>query len=70
MLNYTRLAAVKFDYQGKLFIRVFYQEGNYIKETYYDEINGWYIKAGDVVANDAKEDSPIAATFLEGGKQV
>ncbi|KAI3317183.1 hypothetical protein HD806DRAFT_515680 [Xylariaceae sp. AK1471] len=70
MFDYTRLAAVHYGYQGKQFIRVYYQDGGLVKESCYDDANGWYTTTNDVVAKEAKEGSPVAVTTLNEGKQT
>jgi hypothetical protein len=66
----TRLAATQFTDQGNTYIRVYYQDENYIKESCYDSANGWYIKKDGVVAGNAKKNSPIASTSWADGKEV
>lgn len=70
MLDFTGLAAVQFSDGGKLFLRVFYQDGCLVKESCYDTENGWYTMPGDIVANDARLNSPIGATNWQGGKET
>jgi hypothetical protein len=70
MLDYTRLAAMEYFDQDKKFIRVYYQDGNYIKESCYDNEEGWYTMPNDIVATGVRDKTPIAATNWHTGRQV
>lgn len=70
MLKNTRLATILFTDQEGSHIRVYYQDKNFIKESRYDHKTGWYTTGYDIIAEDAGEKTPIAATFWADGKEV
>jgi len=70
MLDFTDLAAVQFSENGTFFLRVYYQDGCLVKESCYDSQNGWYTMPDDIVAKDARVNTPIGATNWQEGKQV
>jgi len=72
-MDFTRLKAVSYDdpdRAGKKIIRVYYQVNSQIRESYFDDDNGWYVRGGDVVATNAKPRSPISATIHLDGKMT
>ncbi|KAI3323685.1 hypothetical protein HD806DRAFT_534808 [Xylariaceae sp. AK1471] len=70
MLSHTRLAAVGFDDDQNKY-RVFYQDsGLLLKESCFDESKGWYVRENCIVANDAKELTPLAAVSWASGHEV
>lgn len=72
-MDFSKLAAIAYndpDRAGQKLIRVFYQVGKTIRESFYDSENGWYVRGENIVANNAKTRSPIAATTQSGGKKV
>jgi hypothetical protein len=68
MLDFTDLAAVQFSENGTFFLRVYYQDGCLVKESCYDSQNGWYTMPDDIVANDARVNTPIGSNELAGGE--
>jgi hypothetical protein len=67
----SNLAAVSFTWQQTTFIRVFYQDANsVIRESSFDDKNGWYVTPHTVVTADAEQNSPLAVITSEDGKQV
>ncbi|KAI9860288.1 MAG: hypothetical protein M1813_006177 [Trichoglossum hirsutum] len=70
MLNFTRLAAVAFGDNENSY-RVYYQDSEgIIRQSCYDESNGWYIIDDGVVANSAKIETPIAVATWADGKEM
>ncbi|MCJ1267572.1 hypothetical protein MMC22_007457 [Lobaria immixta] len=72
-MDFSKLAAIAYDdpdRAGQKLIRVFYQVGKTIRESFYDSENGWYVRRENIVANNAKTRSPIAATTQSGGKKT
>ncbi|KAK3369409.1 hypothetical protein B0T24DRAFT_681421 [Lasiosphaeria ovina] len=56
---------------GKAIIRLYYQAGKQIRESCFDDENGWYVRpSDDLVATNAKGRSPIAATNLNDGRKT
>jgi hypothetical protein len=71
MLNNTRLAVIQFSVEHENHIRVYYQdEQNLIKESCFDDSNGWHTRKDDVVTEQAKRNSPIAVMSRNGGEEV
>ncbi|OCL05943.1 hypothetical protein AOQ84DRAFT_390547 [Glonium stellatum] len=72
-MDFTRLKAVSYDdpdRPGKKITRVYYQVNSQIRESCFDDDNGWYVRGGDVVAANAKPRSPISATIHADGKMT
>ncbi|KAL1981057.1 hypothetical protein VTN96DRAFT_3122 [Rasamsonia emersonii] len=54
MFDYTRLRAIEFFYKDRKFIRVYYQDGDLIKQSCYNDDDGWYTMPNDIVARDTR----------------
>ena len=70
ILNRTPLASIVFKDGNGTHIRVYYQDedGN-IRETFYDDGNGWALREGDIVGV-GRLNTGIAATVWNNGTQV
>ncbi|KAF3929781.1 Ankyrin-2 [Dactylella cylindrospora] len=67
----TRIAAVNFSVGETQYLRVYYLHGSKLKELSYNSGKGWHATSGqEVVAHDAKEDTPIAAVSCFGGSEI
>ena len=70
MLDFTNIDAIQFLQNGVNNFRVYYQNAdNTIRESCFDDKRKWYT-TGNVIARDAKENSPIAVTRWNGGTEV
>lgn len=70
MLDFTRIAAIEYFYKDRRFIRVYYQDADMIKESCYNDNDGWYTTPNDVVAREVRDASPPTATNWENGTQI
>jgi len=62
MLENTNLAAVQLPGQ----IRVYYQDKGFIKESCYDNNNGWYTRGKDIVTTNARNNPPTPIAAITG----
>lgn len=70
MLDFTNIDAIQFLQNGVNNFRVYYQNAdNTIRESCFDDNRRWYT-TGNIIARDAKENSPIAVTRWNGGTEV
>ncbi|KAJ8132796.1 hypothetical protein O1611_g828 [Lasiodiplodia mahajangana] len=63
-MDFNSLDAIEFFQDGKKHLRVYYQttNDNTIRESSYDDANGWFVRGNGVVAYHAKKKSPISVT--------
>ena len=70
MLDFTNIDAIQFLQDSVNNFRVYYQNADStIRESCFDDKRKWYT-TGNVIARDAKQNSPIAATRWNGGTEV
>ncbi|KAK3367936.1 hypothetical protein B0H63DRAFT_529641 [Podospora didyma] len=73
-MDFTGLISISFPdpgRPGKKMVRVYYQVGRQIRESCFNDRNGWHVRpSDDVVATNAKPRTPIAATNLHAGKKT
>jgi hypothetical protein len=63
-MDFSSLDAIEFFQDGKKHLRVYYQttKDNSIRESSFDDVNGWFVRGSGVVASSAKKNSPISVT--------
>lgn len=63
-MDFNSLDAIEFFQDGKKHLRVYYltTKDNTIRESSFDDTNGWFVRGNGVVAYHAKKKSPISVT--------
>jgi hypothetical protein len=63
---------IEFFRDGKQHIRVYYQFNHekIIRESSYDQENGWFVRGDGIVVTDAKSKSPITVTRWTDNKDT
>jgi len=63
-MDFNSLDAIEFLQDGKKHLRVYYQttKDNAIRESSFDDANGWFVRGHGIVAGHAKIKSPITVT--------
>lgn len=66
-MDFTYLASIEFYTDNQKRIREYYQtKDNFIRESSFDDENGWFTSGNGIITKDAKEKSPITVTRWNG----
>jgi hypothetical protein len=67
-MEIANLEAITFNTDNRQHIRVYYQtKDRKLRETSYESSNGWFVRGGNIIAENAIANSPITAARWNDG---